>query len=185
MQECNAGARSAMATSCRDYDPATDRWLAIARLRFVPDAQLDPKAAARRRREYQRRLRRFLYAGSDAVMLEGVVERKSWLHEALSDLMVLVWHGESEDAARTKAALRISRDSNDNWRSRTRACRTTGACGWRSPAPRSTTATRTAIAASGCDCVTWWAGCWLRRREWPLARREAYSAPTGGASGGS
>ena len=28
-------------------------------------------------------------------MLEGVVERKSWLHDALSDLMVLVWHGES------------------------------------------------------------------------------------------
>ena len=28
------------------------------------------------------RLRRFLYAGSDAVMLEGVVERKTWLHDA-------------------------------------------------------------------------------------------------------
>ena len=83
--------------------PATDRWLAVARLRFVPDAQLDQKPAARRRREYRRRLRRFLYAGSDAVMLEGVVERKSWLHEALNDLMVLVWHGDSEDAVRTTA----------------------------------------------------------------------------------
>ena len=57
--------------------------------------ELDAAPAARRRREYRRRLRRFLYAGSDAVMLEGVVERKSWLHDALSDLMVLVWHGES------------------------------------------------------------------------------------------
>jgi adenylate cyclase len=88
-----------------EYDPATDRWMAVARLRFVPDARLERKAAERRRREYRRRLRRFLYAGSDAVMLEGVVERKSWLHDALSDLMVLVWHGESEIAAR-EAALR-------------------------------------------------------------------------------
>ena len=28
-------------------------------------------------------------------MLEGVVERKTWLHDALSDLTVLVWHGAS------------------------------------------------------------------------------------------
>jgi hypothetical protein len=48
-------------------------------------------------------LRRFLYAGSDAVMLEGVVERKSWLHDALTDLMMLVWHGASEAAARGAA----------------------------------------------------------------------------------
>jgi hypothetical protein len=92
-----------------EYDPATDRWLAVARLRFVPDAELDRKAAARRRREYRRRLRRFLYAGSDAVMLEGVVERKSWLHDALSDLMILVWHGESEAAARGKALTDLAR----------------------------------------------------------------------------
>ena len=91
------------------YDPARDRWLAIARLRFVPDANLDKKAAARRWREYHRRLRRFLYAGSDAVMLEGVVERKSYLHAALNDLMVLVWHGESETAARTVAMHDLAR----------------------------------------------------------------------------
>jgi hypothetical protein len=54
-------------------------------------------------------LRRFLYAGSDAVMLEGVVERKSWLHEALSDLMVLVWHGASPAAARAAAGRDLAR----------------------------------------------------------------------------
>jgi adenylate cyclase len=92
-----------------EFAPDRDRWLAIARLRFVPDVQLDARAAARRRREYRRRLRRFLYAGSDAVMLEGVVERKSWLHEALDDLMVLVWHGETEAAARTAARHDLAR----------------------------------------------------------------------------
>ena len=92
-----------------DFDPARDRWLAIARLRFVPDRELDPKAGARRQREYNRRLRRFLYAGSDAVMLEGVVERKSFMHEALSDLMVLVWHSETEDAARKSAEADLTR----------------------------------------------------------------------------
>jgi hypothetical protein len=54
-------------------------------------------------------LRRFLYAGSDAVMLEGVVERKSWLHDALSDLTVLVWHGESPAAARAAAMQDLAR----------------------------------------------------------------------------
>ena len=92
-----------------EFAPDRDRWLAIARLRFVPDVQLDARAAARRRREYRRRLRRFLYAGSDAVMLEGVVERKSWLHEALDDLMVLVWHGETEAAARAVARHDLGR----------------------------------------------------------------------------
>ena len=42
-------------------------------------------------------------------MLEGVVERKSWLHDALSDLMVLVWHGETEDAARSTAMQDLAR----------------------------------------------------------------------------
>ena len=92
-----------------EFAPEQDRWLAVARLRFVPDAQLDARPAARRLREYRRRLRRFLYAGSDAVMLEGVVERKSWLHGALSDLMVLVWHGESEGAARAAAMQDLAR----------------------------------------------------------------------------
>ena len=89
--------------------PDRDRWLALARLRFVPDAQLGATPAARRLREYRRRLRRFLYAGSDAVMLEGVVERKSWLHDALNDLMVLVWRGDSEATARAAALHDLAR----------------------------------------------------------------------------
>ncbi len=92
-----------------EFVPAQDRWLAIARLRFVPDVHLSEKAAARRRREYRRRLRRFLYAGTDAVMLEGVVERKSWLHEALDDLMVLIWHGASKSAACAAAMHDLAR----------------------------------------------------------------------------
>ena len=72
-------ARSATATTCR----STTRTRSMARgrpiaLRTGPPAGRT-KSMTRRRREYQRRLRRFLYAGSDAVMLEGVVERKSWL----------------------------------------------------------------------------------------------------------
>ena len=92
-----------------DFDPAKDRWLAVARLHFVPDAGLGARAVVRRRREYRRRLRRFLYAGTDAVMLEGVVEEKTWLHDALSDLVVLMWHGESEADARTAAAHDLAR----------------------------------------------------------------------------
>ncbi len=92
-----------------DFDPARDRGLAVARLHFVPDAGLGARAVLRRRREYRRRLRRFLYAGSDAVMLEGVVEEKTWLHAALSDLVVLTWHGESEAAARQAAIDDLAR----------------------------------------------------------------------------
>jgi hypothetical protein len=40
-------------------------------------------------------------------MLEGVVERKSWLHNA--DGSMLVWHGDSEEAARTTAMRDLSR----------------------------------------------------------------------------
>jgi CHASE2 domain-containing sensor protein len=96
-----------------EYEPGRDRWLAVARLRFVPDVNHRGRPVARRRREYRRRLRRFLYSGSDAVMLEGVVERKSWLHDALSDLMVLVWHGESEAAARSVAMRDLARLQRD------------------------------------------------------------------------
>jgi hypothetical protein len=86
-----------------EFDPTADRWLVMARLRFIPYPSLDAKSASRRRREYRRRLRRFLYAGRDAVMLEGVVERKSWLHATLDDLMVLVWKGPDEAHARAAA----------------------------------------------------------------------------------
>jgi CHASE2 domain-containing sensor protein len=92
-----------------DYDPQQDKWLAVARLRFVPDAGLDEEQLGRRRREYRRRVRRFLYAGTRAVMLEGVVERKSWLHDALSDLTVLVWGGASERATRDTALAELAR----------------------------------------------------------------------------
>jgi len=86
-----------------EFDPASDRWLVFARLRFAVYPSLDDHAASRRRREYRRRLRRYLYAGCDAVMLEGVVERKSWLHETLDDLMVLVWKGDTREDAAAKA----------------------------------------------------------------------------------
>ena len=86
-----------------EFDPSSDRWLVFARLRFAVYPSLDDRAASRRRREYRRRLRRYLYAGCDAVMLEGVVERKSWLHETLDDLMVLVWKGDTREAAAAKA----------------------------------------------------------------------------------
>ena len=52
---------------------------------------------------------RWATAGSDAVMLEGVVERKSWLHDALSDTMILVWHGGNSAAARTAALADLAR----------------------------------------------------------------------------
>ena len=96
-----------------EYDPAGDRWLAVACLHFVPDAGLEHRLVRRRRREYRRRLRRFLYAGSDAVMLEGVVEEKTWLHDALSDLVVLMWRGESEAAAREAGMHDLSRLEED------------------------------------------------------------------------
>jgi len=76
------------------FDSAEHRWLALARLRFVPDPGLDRSALSRRLREYRRRLRRFLYTGTQAVALEGVVEYKSWLWEAMNDVTVLVWSGD-------------------------------------------------------------------------------------------
>lgn len=86
-----------------EYDADGYPWLAMARLRFVADPRLDARAAKRRRREYRRRLRRFLYAGCEAVMIEGVVERKSWLHDILDDLMVLVWKGRDRADAQANA----------------------------------------------------------------------------------
>lgn len=92
-----------------DFDPVKDRYLAVARLHFVPDPGLERRLVRRRRREYRRRMRRFLYAGTDAVMLEGVVEEKTWLHDALSDLIVLMWHGETEAGAREAAIADLAR----------------------------------------------------------------------------
>ncbi|MEO6227486.1 MAG: CHASE2 domain-containing protein [Thermomonas sp.] len=86
-----------------EYDAGKYPWLLMARLRYVPDPALAGHAATKRKREYRRRLRRFLYSGSDAVMIEGIVERKSWLHEILDDLMMLVWTGTDEADARANA----------------------------------------------------------------------------------
>lgn len=75
------------------FDPAHDRWLALARLRFVPDPGLGEAVLGRRVREYRRRLRGFLYRGSSAVLIEGIVEYKHWLWESLLDINVLMWSG--------------------------------------------------------------------------------------------
>jgi hypothetical protein len=75
------------------FDPDRDRWLALARLRFVPDPGLDERVLGRRLREYRRRLRGFLYRGCEAVAIEGVVEYKHWLWESLVDINVLMWSG--------------------------------------------------------------------------------------------
>ena len=76
-----------------EYNPDRHPWLAMVRLRYVKFGDMTPFEAVRGKREYRRLLRRQLYAGSDAVMIEGIVERKSWLHEILDDLMLLIWSG--------------------------------------------------------------------------------------------
>ncbi len=85
------------------FDPDTDRWLALARLRFVPDPGLDERALGRRIREYRRRLRGFLYRGCEAVAIEGIVEYKHWLYESLLDVNVLMWSGPDRDAVAATA----------------------------------------------------------------------------------
>ncbi|MEO6154620.1 MAG: CHASE2 domain-containing protein [Thermomonas sp.] len=85
------------------YEASKYPCLVMARLRYVADPGLSGHAATRRRREYRRRLRRFLYSGADAVMIEGIVERKSWLHEILDDLMMLVWAGTDQTDAYANA----------------------------------------------------------------------------------
>lgn len=75
------------------FDPDRDRWLALARLRFVPDPGLPEAELGRRIREYRRRLRGWLYRGTEAVAIEGIVEYKHWLWESLLDINVLLWSG--------------------------------------------------------------------------------------------
>lgn len=82
-----------------EYDPMRQPWLVMARLRFAAAPGQDRFAATRGRREYRRLLRRQLYAGGDAVMIEGIVERKSWLHDILDDLMLLMWTGADREEA--------------------------------------------------------------------------------------
>jgi CHASE2 domain-containing sensor protein len=85
------------------FDPDRDRWLALARLRFVPDAGLDPMVLGRRIREYRRRLRGFLYLGTEAVAIEGIVEYKHWLWESLVDINVLLWSGPDRETVAATA----------------------------------------------------------------------------------
>lgn len=75
------------------FDPALHPWLAMARIRFVPDAGLDRKQLETRVREFRRRLRRFLYRGTEAVALDCVVEYDSWFWDSMVDVTVLVWGG--------------------------------------------------------------------------------------------
>ncbi|MDG6349416.1 CHASE2 domain-containing protein [Luteimonas sp. 8-5] len=94
------------------FDPDTDRWLALARLRFVPDEGLDEAILGRRIREYRRRLRGFVYTHSSAVVIEGIVEYKHWLYESLLDVNVLIWSGQdkADVAERAQAELRALRE---------------------------------------------------------------------------
>ena len=78
------------------FDPDKDRWLALARLRFVPDPGLDEAVLGRREREYRRRLRGFVYTRSSAIVVEGIVEYKHWLYESLLDINVLIWSGQDK-----------------------------------------------------------------------------------------
>ena len=75
------------------FDAGRDRWLAMVRLRFVPDEAMERRALSRRIREYRRRLRGWLYRGPEAVAIEGIVEYKHWLWDALVDINVLTWGG--------------------------------------------------------------------------------------------
>ncbi|GAA5006556.1 CHASE2 domain-containing protein [Pseudoluteimonas lycopersici] len=75
------------------FDAQRDRWLAMVRLRFVPDEAMERRALSRRIREYRRRLRGWLYHGHEAVAIEGIVEYKHWLWDALVDVNVLTWGG--------------------------------------------------------------------------------------------
>ena len=78
------------------FDPDNDRWLALARLRFVPDPGLDEAVLGRREREYRWRLRGFVYTRSSAIVIEGIVEYKHWLYESLLDINVLIWSGQDK-----------------------------------------------------------------------------------------
>lgn len=79
------------------FDPDLHPWLALARLRFVPDPGLDPEVLERRLREFRRRLRRFMYSGTDAVALDCVVEYDSWFWDSMIDVTVLLWGGSDRE----------------------------------------------------------------------------------------
>lgn len=79
------------------FDPRKHPWLALARLRFVPDSGMSTDALDRRQREFRRRLRRFMYGGTAAVALDCVVEYDTWLWESMADVTVFMWGGVDRD----------------------------------------------------------------------------------------
>lgn len=89
------------------FKPELHPWLVLARLRFVPDAALPAQASQRRVREFRRRLRRFMYRGTDAVALDCVVEYDTWFWESMKDVTVLMWGGTDREQvlARARAEL--------------------------------------------------------------------------------
>ncbi|HEU4813484.1 MAG TPA: CHASE2 domain-containing protein [Xanthomonadaceae bacterium] len=80
------------------FDPERHPWVALARVRFVPDRGLDRKSLETRLREFRRRLRRFLYRGTEAVAMDCVVEYDSWFWDSMVDVTVLLWGGTDRDA---------------------------------------------------------------------------------------
>ncbi len=90
------------------FDPDHDQWMALVRLRFVPDPGLERRVVNRRIREYRRRLRGFLYRGIDGVALEGIVEYKSWLYDSLVDITVLMWGGPDRATVAANAQRELS-----------------------------------------------------------------------------
>src|SRR5690606_28112492 len=95
------------------FDPDNDHWLALVRLRFDPhEADLGRRETKRRVREYRRRMRGWLYRGTEAVAIEGIVEYKHFLYESLMDINVLMWrgHDRAEVTALARRELRSLRD---------------------------------------------------------------------------
>src|SRR5690606_1067376 len=85
------------------FDPELHPWVAMARIRFVPDAGMERRVLDTRVREFRRRLRRFIYAGTDAVAMDCVVEYDSWFWDSMVDVTVLMWGGADRDAVVERA----------------------------------------------------------------------------------
>ena len=91
------------------FDPEVHPWLVLARVRFVPDRALAPTELEARVREFRRRLRRYLYRGTEAVAMDCVVEYDSWFWDSMVDVTVLLWGG--TDRATVEATARRELDA--------------------------------------------------------------------------
>ena len=91
------------------FDPDRHPWLALARVRFVPDRGLERRALETRLREFRRRLRRFLYGGTEAVAMDCVVEYDSWFWDSMVDVTVLLWGGTDREAVVATATRELDR----------------------------------------------------------------------------